>query len=102
MAVIAMLIIIQKARLLSIENLKMKFLIESQTANFATNAPDTPSLVSNAVLYWNTVKMSGIVNQLKANGEDISDKALSHISLLAHRHVVPMGTYFVDGDFDDE
>lgn len=60
------------------------------------------SLVSNAVLYWNSVKMSGIVDQLKANGEKISDEALSHISLLSHRHVVPMGTYFVDGDFEDE
>jgi TnpA family transposase len=60
------------------------------------------SLVSNAVLYWNTVKMSWIVDQLKANGEDISDKTLSHISLLPHRHVVPMGTYFVDEDFRDE
>jgi len=60
------------------------------------------SLVSNAVLYWNTIKMSRIVDQLKANGEDISDKTLSHISLLSHRHVVPMGTYFVDGDFEDE
>ena len=54
------------------------------------------SLVSNAVLYWNTVKMSEIIEQLRANGESISDKTLSHISLLPHRHVVPMGTYFAD------
>jgi hypothetical protein len=46
--------------------------------------------------------MSEIVDQLKANGEKISNEALSHISLLSHRHVVPMGTYFVDGDFEDE
>ena len=39
---------------------------------------------------------------LKANGEKISDEALSHISLLSYRHVVPMGTYFVDGYFKDE
>ena len=32
------------------------------------------SLVSNAVLYWNTAKMSGIVDQFKANGEEISDE----------------------------
>lgn len=52
------------------------------------------SLVSNAVLYWNTVKLNGIITQLKDNGEVISDETLSHISLLPHRHVVPMGTYF--------
>ena len=41
------------------------------------------SLVSNAVLYWNTVKMSEIIKQLESNGEMISDIALSHISLFA-------------------
>lgn len=54
------------------------------------------SLASNAVLYWNTVKMEKIVKQLRANGEEISDEVLSHISLLAYKHVIPMGTYFVD------
>ncbi len=55
------------------------------------------SLISNAVLYWNTVKMSEIVDQLRRDGEKISDETLSHISLLPHKHVIPMGTYFVDG-----
>lgn len=59
------------------------------------------SLVSNAVLYWNTVKMSDAVSQLKDNGESISDKSLSHISLLPRSHVIPMGTYFVDGDIEN-
>jgi len=54
------------------------------------------SLISNAVLYWNTAKMSGIVDQLRKDGEEISDEILSHISLLPHKHVIPMGTYFVD------
>jgi TnpA family transposase len=54
------------------------------------------SLISNAVLYWNTVKMSEIVDQLRNDGEEISDETLSHISLLPHKHVIPMGTYFVD------
>jgi len=54
------------------------------------------SLVSNAVLYWNTVKMSEIIKQLESNGEMISERALSHISLLPHRHVIPMGTYFAN------
>ena len=54
------------------------------------------SLVSNAVLYWNTVKMAEIVKELRANGEIISDETLSHISLLLFGHVIPMGTYFVE------
>ncbi len=54
------------------------------------------SLVSNAVLYWNTIKMSEIITQLRENGEHISDETLSHISLLPYKHVIPMGTYFTD------
>tara|TARA_Y100000815_G_scaffold241752_1_gene238212 strand:- start:353 stop:850 length:498 start_codon:yes stop_codon:yes gene_type:complete len=54
------------------------------------------SLVSNAVLYWNTVKMTEIIAQLKKNGEAISDKTLTHISLLLHKHLITMGTYFTD------
>ena len=45
------------------------------------------SLVSNAALYWNTVKMSEIVQELRNNGEDISDTTLSHISLLPFKHI---------------
>ena len=54
------------------------------------------SLVSNAVLYWNTVKMTEIITQLKKNGEVISDKTLTHISLLSHKHLITMGTYFTE------
>jgi len=44
-----------------------------------------------------SVKMSGIIEQLRKNGEEISNKSLSYISLLLHKHVIPMGTYFADG-----
>ncbi len=54
------------------------------------------SLTSNALLYWNTVKMSEIIYQLRKNGEEISNESLSHISLLSYKHVIPMGTYFTD------
>ena len=50
-----------------------------------------------AVLYWNTVKMTEIIEQLRKNGEDINNETLSRISLLLHKHVVSMGTYFTDG-----
>jgi TnpA family transposase len=52
------------------------------------------SLLSNAVLVWNTVHMTRIMQQLRANGETILDEELSRISPLAFAHVIPNGTYF--------
>ncbi|MEL6455735.1 MAG: Tn3 family transposase [Cyanobacteria bacterium J06623_5] len=54
------------------------------------------SLVSNAILYWNTIKINEIVESLRAQGEIVEDKTLAHISLLPYRHVIPNGAYFVD------
>lgn len=54
------------------------------------------SLVSNAILYWNTIKTNDIVESLRQQGEVIDDETLSHISLLPFRHVVPNGTYFIE------
>ena len=54
------------------------------------------SLASNAILYWNTIKIQGIVESLRQQGEDIDDEALPHISLLPFKHVIPNGTYFID------
>ena len=54
------------------------------------------SLVSNAILYWNTIKINEIVENLRSQGEDIDKETLSHISLLPFRHVVPNGTYFIE------
>ena len=48
------------------------------------------SLASNTILYWNTIKISEIIEQLRNNGEKISDESLSH------KHVIPMGTYFTN------
>jgi hypothetical protein len=53
-------------------------------------------LVSNAILYWNTIKINDIIENLREQGEVIEDETLSHISLLPFRHVVPNGTYFID------
>jgi len=54
------------------------------------------SLVSNAILLWNTMKMSQIIDSLIDNGVNIEKEHLSHISLLPYKHVIPMGTYFVN------
>ena len=54
------------------------------------------SLVSNAILYWNTIKINDIVGSLCDQGEKIDDEILSHISLLPFKHVLPHVTYFIE------
>ena len=60
------------------------------------------SLVSNAILYWNTSRISNIVHNLRKQGESIDDDTLAHISLLPFKHVLPNGTYFVDEEINEE
>ena len=60
------------------------------------NKASSLSLVSNAILYWNTIKIEKIVTSLRQQGEEIDDETLSHISLLPYKHVLPNGTYFID------
>jgi Tn3 transposase DDE domain len=52
------------------------------------------SLLSNAVLVWNTVHIARIVDQLRAAGHEVKDEDLARASPLAHAHVIPNGSYF--------
>jgi TnpA family transposase len=52
------------------------------------------SLLSNAVVVWNTVQMTRIIDQLRAGGDMITDDELARMSPLAFAHVIPNGTYF--------
>jgi hypothetical protein len=51
------------------------------------------SLLSNAVLVWNTVQMGEIVARVRVAGETVSDEDLARISPPAYAHVIPNGTY---------
>jgi len=51
------------------------------------------SLLSNAVLLWNTMAITKIITQLRAAGETIADEDLARISPLMYQHVIPNGTY---------
>jgi len=51
------------------------------------------SLLSKAVVVWNTVAMEKIVAQLRANGHDVQDAHLARVSPLLHQHIIPNGTY---------
>jgi TnpA family transposase len=52
------------------------------------------SLLSNAVLVWNTVHIARIVDQLRAAGHEVRDEDLARVSPLAHAHIIPNGSYF--------
>src|SRR5580704_5460380 len=51
------------------------------------------SLVSNAILVWNTLQIARIVETLQQTGAPIADEDLAHVSPLLHRHVIPNRTY---------
>jgi len=62
------------------------------------NKASCRSLLSNAVLVWNTIQMGQIVGRLRAAGEEVLDADLAHISPLAFGHIIPNGTYWFDRD----
>jgi len=51
------------------------------------------SVLSNAVVVWNTLAMEKIVTQFRAAGHDVQEEHLARISPLLHQHVIPNGTY---------
>lgn len=52
------------------------------------------SLLSNAVLVWNTVPISEIVERLRVAGEYTD---LARVSPLCYAHIIPNGTYNFEG-----
>jgi TnpA family transposase len=52
------------------------------------------SLLSNAVLVWNTVHIDRIVGQLRAAGHVVPDEDLARVSPLLRKHITPNGSYF--------
>jgi TnpA family transposase len=55
------------------------------------------SVLSNAVLVWNTVRFAEIIKDLeRATGQPLARADLARISPLAHAHVIPSGTYHFD------
>lgn len=51
------------------------------------------SLVSNAILYWNTQKIQQIIHKMRMNGQVIEDDVIKHISLLPYKHIIPNGAF---------
>ena len=59
------------------------------------------SLLSNAVLVWNSKRIEEIVARLRADENDVRDSDLARVSPLMFAHIIPNGTYRFDSAFDD-
>ncbi len=64
------------------------------------------NLVTAAIILWNTVYLERAVNHLKANGENINEDLLKHLSPLGWGHIHLTGDYvwpekdkFKEGEF---
>jgi TnpA family transposase len=68
---------------------------EFKTADLAQimNKASCLSLLSNAILVWNTVHISKIVKHLRKIGHKISDAHLAKVSPLMFKHIIVNGTY---------
>ncbi|CAN5890417.1 hypothetical protein BH24DEI2_BH24DEI2_09120 [soil metagenome] len=56
------------------------------------------NLLSNIVIYWNTLSLQAAVDKLKAQGFPVQDEDLQHIWPTRYQHVNVYGTY----SFDEE
>jgi len=54
------------------------------------------SLLSNAVVLWNTLQIERIVTELRAGGTTIRHDDLVHVWPLQRRHITPNGVYFAN------
>jgi len=58
-------------------------------------------LVTNAVVLWNTVYMSAVLDQLKAQGYPVDDADVAHLWPARYANINPYGKYRfdVEGEF---
>jgi len=67
--------------------------IRRRTLEDQTNQAQCLSLVTNAVVLWNTVYMGHVVDQLRAGGHAFSDDDVAHLSPARFEHINPYGRY---------
>ena len=51
------------------------------------------SVLSNAVLVYNTLRIGRVLERAKAQGQEFTPEAVAHVSPLVRRHVIVNGTY---------
>lgn len=54
------------------------------------------SVLHNAVVAWNLIQIGKIVDQLRAEGVEIDEEILSHVTPLMRKHINPFGRYHFD------
>ena len=71
---------------------------EFRTSDFEMimNKASCLSLLSNAVVLWNTLQLERIVTELRAGGTTIRDEDLVDVWPLQRRHITPNGVYFAN------
>jgi TnpA family transposase len=61
--------------------------------NEIMNKTSCLSLLCNAAVVWNTIRMQKIVDQLRNSGQAVCDEDLARIWPLLHEHILPNGIY---------
>jgi TnpA family transposase len=56
------------------------------------------SVLHNAVVAWNLIQIGDLIGQLRAEGHEIDDETLSHVTPLLRKHLNPFGRYHFDLD----
>ena len=51
------------------------------------------NLVTNAVVTWNTVSMSTVIDRLRAEGKTVKDEDIARLSQARYEHINPYGKY---------
>jgi hypothetical protein len=58
-----------------------------------TNQASCLTLVTNAVITWNTVYMAAAIEQLRTEGHAIADADITHLSPARYEHINRYGKY---------
>ena len=61
-----------------------------------TNQASCLTLVTNAIITWNSVYMAAALDRLRAEGANVPDTAIAHLSPTLSAHVNPYGRYRFD------
>ena len=56
------------------------------------------TVVPNAVLAWNTVYMTAVLDHLKAEGSAVDEADVAHLSPARYQHINPYGKYHFNVD----
>jgi TnpA family transposase len=58
-----------------------------------TTQAQSLTLVTNAVVVWNTVYMAAVLDELRAEGYEVLDEDVKHLSPARYEHINPHGKY---------